>query len=332
MTRRISLGFLSWDAIRVGVVAMACVGVVACAPDASRMDQTGGTLGGGGSVGSGGDVGAGGAIGSGGSPARGDAGAGGSTGTGGAGAGGSGSGGSGSGSGGRTGALRIMPLGDSITAATCWRAMMWQQLNAGGHQGGFDLVGSNMSNSDPKGVACTPSNADQDNEGHSSCLITEIVNNVNAQATRGCNTTLNALKPALASDRADVVLMHFGTNDVWNGVATQNILNAYGTMVDSLRAVNPNVVVMVAKIIPMNVTGSTCGGCTCPTCPANIQTLNGMITTWATSKGTIASPVIVVDQFTTFDAIADTVDGVHPNATGSTKIATKWAAALASYF
>jgi lysophospholipase L1-like esterase len=232
----------------------------------------------------------------------------------------------------RTTTLRIMPLGDSTTAATCWRAMLWQLLNQGGHQGRFDFVGSNMSNSDPKGVACTPPGADPDNEGHSSCLVTEIVNNVNAMTSRGCNTTLSALTPSLVTDRADVVLMHFGTNDVWNSVATQSILNAYGTMVDSVRAVNPNVVVLVAKIIPMNVTAATCSGCTCPSCPSSIQTLNGMIATWASGKSTAASPIVVVDQWTGFDATADTVDGVHPNTSGSTKIAAKWNTALASYF
>jgi lysophospholipase L1-like esterase len=210
--------------------------------------------------------------------------------------------------------------------------MLWQQLNQAGHQGRFDLVGSGMKNSDPKGVACTPSNADPDNEGHSSCLITEIINNVDASASRGCNTRISALMPALTADRADIVLMHFGTNDVWNGISSTNILSAYSTMVDDLRAVNPNVIILVAQIIPMNVTATTCSGCSCPNCPANINTLNTAIVQWAQNKSAGGPPIIVVDQHTGFDATADTVDGVHPNASGSTKMATKWAAALASYF
>jgi lysophospholipase L1-like esterase len=35
-----------------------------------------------------------------------------------------------------------------------------------------------------------------------------------------------------------------------------------------------------------------------------------------------------VDQYTGFDATADTRDGVHPNTQGSQKMASKWAAAL----
>ena len=47
---------------------------------------------------------------------------------------------------------------------------------------------------------------------------------------------------------ADIVLMHFGTNDVWNNIAPANILNAYTAILDKLRMVNPNVRVMVAQI------------------------------------------------------------------------------------
>jgi lysophospholipase L1-like esterase len=248
------------------------------------------------------------------------------------GAAGGGAPGSGGAAGGAKGTLRLMPLGDSTTASVCYRAVLWDLLNKAGHAGKFDFVGSNKSNSDPKGASCTPSNADPDNEGHPSCLITEVVDNVNAMSSRSCNTTLNMLKPALMSHPADLVLMHFATNDVWNSIATSKILAAYGTIIDSLRAVNPNVIVLLAKIIPMNVTASTCSGCSCSACGSNIDALNGMVTSWAAAKSTGDSPVVVVDQFTGFDATADTVDGVHPNASGSTKIATKWAAALASYF
>ena len=41
-----------------------------------------------------------------------------------------------------------------------------------------------------------------------------------------------------------------------------------------------------------------------------------------------ASPITVVDQYTNFDAAADTKDGVHANDMGSVKIATNWFTAL----
>ena len=46
---------------------------------------------------------------------------------------------------------------------------------------------------------------------------------------------------------ADIVLMHFGTNDVWNNIAPATILQAYTTILGRLRGANPNVRVLVAQ-------------------------------------------------------------------------------------
>jgi hypothetical protein len=37
------------------------------------------------------------------------------------------------------GTIRIMPLGDSITGSTCWRALLWQELNTNGFTGRFNF-------------------------------------------------------------------------------------------------------------------------------------------------------------------------------------------------
>jgi hypothetical protein len=39
----------------------------------------------------------------------------------------------------------------------------------------------------------------------------------------------------LSSTRPDVVMMHLGTNDVWNNQSPAQVLAAYGTMVDWMR-------------------------------------------------------------------------------------------------
>ena len=54
--------------------------------------------------------------------------------------------------------------------------------------------------------------------------------------------------------------MHLGTNDMWgNFIPTSSIIAAYGTLVDQMRANNPNMKVIVAQIIPMNP--SSCPEC-----------------------------------------------------------------------
>jgi GDSL-like Lipase/Acylhydrolase family len=267
---------------------------------------------------------------SGGAPAGGGSAQGGSVGAAGTGTAGSTgqSGGSSGGAGGSNGVIKIMAIGDSITRATCWRALLWQELNQA-HAGKFDLVGTLTSDN-----SCNPAGYDEDNQGYSSSLVTEIVAGVtNARTCDPKCPTLADFTAAFTAKVPDVILMHFGTNDVWNGIAASSILTAYSSVVDTARAVNPNVKFFVAKIIPMNVTSTTCSGCTCAGCPTAVPALDGMIPAWATSKATAASPITVVDQYTGFDAVADTRDGVHPNnTTGSQKMADKWNAALGSLF
>ena len=166
---------------------------------------------------------------------------------GGGGAGGGTAGRGGSGAAGRTGTLRIMPLGDSTTGSVCYRAQLWKLLNDAGYQGKFDFVGSRKN--DP---GCGVSGYDQDNEGHPSVLVTNFINDADDQV--GGTQTPETL---LGAHPADVVLFHFATNDMWNeGIALDKVLAAYTRVLTALRQANPNVTVLVAQLIPMAVTAS----------------------------------------------------------------------------
>ena len=222
---------------------------------------------------------------------------------------------------------RIMPLGDSTTASVCYRAQLWQMLTQSGRT--FQFIGSR--NGDP---GCNVSGYDRDNEGHGGYIVTDILKTAGTGVRPGGADTSD---PYVSDARdlatwfdgrpADIVLMHFGTNDVWNNFTPANILNAYTAILNKLRAVNPNVRVMVAQIIPLQPSG-------CNDCPTRAQNLNAQIPAWAASNSTAASPITVVDQFTGFNPAQgqDTSDGVHPNASGSTKIAAKWFNALSPMF
>jgi lysophospholipase L1-like esterase len=304
---------------------------------------TGGNAGGGGASGAGGSNGGaggrGGGGGSGGTTAgAGGAGRGGSGGTGGsaagaggrggAGGGAAGTGGGAGGAGGRITNPRIMPLGDSTTASVCYRAQLWQMLTQSGRTQ-FQFIGSR--NGDP---GCGVSGYDRDNEGHGGYIITDILKAAGTGVRPG---GADSSDPFVADARdlatwfdgrpADIVLMHFGTNDVWNNFTPTNILNAYTAILTKLRAVNPNVRVLVAQIIPLQPSG-------CNDCPTRAQNLNAQIPTWAAANSTAASPIAVVDQYTGFNPATgqDTSDGVHPNAAGSVKIAAKWFNALTPVF
>ncbi|WP_313896147.1 GDSL-type esterase/lipase family protein [Streptomyces sp. YIM 98790] len=198
--------------------------------------------------------------------------------------------------------VRIMPLGDSITGSPgCWRAELWNQLQDAGYTG-IDFVGTLP----PQGCGAAH---DGDNEGHGGFLATRVASE-------------NQLPGWLSATRPDVVMMHFGTNDVWSGIAPDTILAAYSTLLDQMRAQNPDITLLVAQIIPMNP--SQCGECA-----QRVADFNERIPGWAQSVSTDRSPVIVVDQWTGFSTATDTYDGVHPNAAGDDKIAARWFPALA---
>lgn len=226
------------------------------------------------------------------------------------------------------GVLRVMALGDSVTRATCWRALLWDKLNQS-FSSRFDFVGTLGSND-----GCSPAGYDRDNQAYSSSLITEIVAGITDART--CDPSpcpaMTDLQAAFAAATPDIALIHFGTNDVWNGRAAADILNGHSVIVDALRAANPDIHVLIAQIIPMNVTDVTCAGCTCAGCPTAIPALNTELVTWAEGKSTAASPVTVVDQYTGFDTATDTGDGVHPNPAGSRKMADAWYEALQPLF
>ena len=204
-------------------------------------------------------------------------------------------------------AIKIMPLGDSITGNPgCWRSILWNRLQSAGYTN-IDFVGT-LNNQNDCGTTTT---FDGDNEGHGGYLATNIASQ-------------NQLPPWLAATNPDIVMVQLGTNDVWNNIAPATILASFGVLIDQMRANNPNVRVIVAQILPMNPSG-------CADCPQRVINFNAAIPAWAAAKSTAQSPVSVVDLWTGFDVAVDTGDGVHPNATtGFQKVSNSWYPAISA--
>lgn len=200
--------------------------------------------------------------------------------------------------------VRIMPLGDSITAGPgCWRALLWDRLQRNGYTN-IDFVGTQP------GGGCAVAH-DGNHEGHGGFSATGIADQ-------------NQLPGWLSATLPDVVLMHLGTNDLWGGtISTSAILTAYSKLVDQMRASNPNMKIIVAQIIPMEPAN-------CTGCAQRVVALNNAIPGWAAGKTTAQSPVTVVDQWTGFNAATDTNDGVHPIDSGFQKMSDRWYPALTS--
>lgn len=201
-------------------------------------------------------------------------------------------------------AIRIMPLGDSITEGknghATYRYFLWQDLLEGGY--GVDFVGTQdgVSGGQPRYPEF-----DQDHEGHSGFRADKVALGVRAWVTQ---------------TQAEVVLVHLGTNDVLKGQRNSSTRRDLANVIDEMRIANPQVRILLAEIIPIQGKESI------------VQDLNLAIRALAGEKHTAASPVIAVDQFTGFNVTSDLYDGVHPSESGYAKLAARWYAALTGLF
>jgi hypothetical protein len=179
----------------------------------------------------------------------------------------------------------------------CWRALLWQRLQNAGVTN-TDFVGT------LPGGGCGFT-FDGEHDGHGGFKATGIV-------------TDNQLPGWLAISQPDIVMMQLGTNDVWSSLPTASIITAFGVLVDQMRAQKSTMRILVAQIPPMSPTG--CAACNWP---GQVVSLNNAIAAWAPTKSTSSSPITVVDCWTGFNT-ADFTDGVHPNDSGTLKLANCW--------
>ncbi len=198
--------------------------------------------------------------------------------------------------------LRVMPLGDSITQGNTqldsYRRPLWHALMAEGAD--VDFVGSQAANHN--GSPPNP-DFDLDHEGHWGWTADEVL----------------AQMPGWAqAHRPDVALLHLGTNDMLGGSGIGSSLAELTGIIEALRAANPQVVVLLAQLIPTRFDEAN----------ERIVELNQNLETLAASLSAAASPVVLVDQHTGFEPSTMTADGLHPNGIGEERMARIWLEAL----
>jgi lysophospholipase L1-like esterase len=198
-----------------------------------------------------------------------------------------------------------MPLGDSITQAdnnhNSFRRPLWQRLKAAGFD--VDFVGNQRHHH--RGQAPND-DFDQDHEGHWGWRTDEI---------------LTKLERWASAHRPDAVLIHLGSNDIFQGQSIQSTVDELAEIVSLLRRVNREVVILVAQIIPTSNERMN----------REIRKFNGAIALLGLHLDSLQSPVRVVDQHSGFTASEDTYDGTHPNELGEEKMAALWQDILVEY-
>jgi lysophospholipase L1-like esterase len=193
------------------------------------------------------------------------------------------------------GGTRVMPLGDSITDGAQvpggYRIELWQRLVAGGYT--VDFVGTGFNG---------PANlGDHDHEGHSGWRIDQIDANI--------VTWLRTFTP-------NTILLHIGTNDINGNVDVANAPARLSALLDKIRATAPNVELFVAQITPLGD----------PTLERRVQTFNAAIPGIVAQKG----PRTHLVDMPSVVGTADLLDGIHPTASGYTRMGDQWFAALQS--
>ncbi|MFD7660377.1 GDSL-type esterase/lipase family protein [Actinosynnema sp. NPDC059797] len=190
-------------------------------------------------------------------------------------------------------AVRVMPLGDSITdgfnVPGGYRVDLWQKFTAGGYA--VDFVGS---------AANGPSSlGDRDHEGHSGWTIAQIDANI--------TTWLRAYTPR-------TILLHIGTNDMY-GSDPAGAPQRLSRLIDKITAQAPDAHLFVATIVPLSFSDQV------------VRTFNAAIPGIVQANANAGRKVHLVDMYRALTT-ADLADGVHPNAGGYGKMATTWYNAL----
>jgi lysophospholipase L1-like esterase len=208
--------------------------------------------------------------------------------------------------------VRIMAIGDSITEARAgtagspsYRSGLWTKLRAQGKTN-IDFVGNKS------GVygGSVGGSWDKDHAGHWGWRADEILNG------RG---GAGKLAQWAAAARPDVALVHLGTNDIIQGQSSDSTVAELGRVIDTLRAANPRVKVVVAKVIPSKDAAVR----------SRLNAFNTRIPAMVKAKSTSASPVVVVDQAAGYSPSWN-YDKVHPGAKGQDHLAFRFAKALTS--
>jgi len=211
--------------------------------------------------------------------------------------------------------LRILPLGDSITQANMmhhsYRYYLWVMLTDADID--FDFVGSMNRNNggNPRWPPRDSRSFDSDHEGHWGWSTDQILYGLPDKRDERLSEWLKTYTP-------DIALIHLGTNDVLQSESAFSTTNELREIIKTLRKDNQQVIVLLAKLIPVLDARMK----------PPVDELNARFDMIAIEMSTSTSPIIVVDQNSGLNAATDMYDWLHPNGSGDLKMAAKWFDAL----
>ncbi|MFC1876546.1 LamG-like jellyroll fold domain-containing protein [Thermodesulfobacteriota bacterium] len=211
-------------------------------------------------------------------------------------------------------AIKIMPLGDSITVGSPgngglpseqlvgFRQSLCLDLKDADQDGitdyNIDFVGSQTA-----GEAIPPS-FDYDHEGYSATTADFFASNV-----------YDYLNNPTDGD-PDVVLLHIGTNDISDDQPTQGIIDEIEDILDEIDRYSPEISVVLARIINRRNPASAEG--------LQTSSFNTALQTMAEDRIELGDKILVVDHEVALQYPGDLNDEVHPNPNGYADMSDVW--------
>ena len=191
--------------------------------------------------------------------------------------------------------LRIMPLGDSITAGA-------QSTTGNGYRGPLSTaLAGQIGILDFVGTQFDGTMNDPDNEGHYGYKISDIAPLTNA--------SLSTYKPNL-------VLLDAGINDLGQNYQIPTAPSRLASLIDQILAAEPDATVLVAQLI---INGD-------PTLESERETFNSQLPAIVQARASAGQHVALVDMSAL--TTADLSGTLHPNDSGYQLMAKAWDASI----
>jgi lysophospholipase L1-like esterase len=201
---------------------------------------------------------------------------------------------------------KVMPIGDSNTEAYPYRVALFKKSIA--QRRPMTLVGS--ATFGPAFVDGVPFPATH--EGHSGFMVDDIA---------------RLIENSLRVNQPHIALLMIGTNDAHRSDAIATAPSRIGAMLDRMISISPQMLIVVAKIIPTQENPAT--AFYSPGNEDRVKSFNVGLQTQSEKRRTAGKNVVMVDMHAAFVANPRyqtelMKDNLHPNGTGYARVADVW--------
>jgi lysophospholipase L1-like esterase len=213
----------------------------------------------------------------------------------------------------------ILPLGDSITFGQ-------GSTNGGGYRSplyvsltnaGYNTVNVGSLTTNPDTVLTAANNVRH--QGHKGQAISYIQANLDLFL----NGSPSAIPP-IPPIHPDVILLMIGTNDIGSGGrSSADTLASYDTLITSIAALRPSALIVGCTLVPYVYTPGVSAIGYATREPRQLE-FNAGLPALIANHQAAGERVILCDMRTQVTAAGISGDGVHPNNTGYTQIASVW--------